>query len=278
MLLSLVFIFLDRKPAAFHQWREQAEVVVTPLRYMVSQPIEWAHQLIQGLTLQKHLVEENNQLRIHEIMLQSEVQRLLAVQRENEQLKALLQSAGNLTGRVKVGHILAISLDPSLHQLILNKGKSDQVYVGQPVFDAYGVMGQVVDIARDASKLLLVTDTRSAIPVQDYRNGLRAIIAGTGDNQTLKLLNVSTLADIQVGDIFVTSGYGQLFPQGYPVGVVTAIHHKVGQKFLAVELLPSAHLDQTQRVLLVWPSQLKLRNQVEQLLKRNLPQPEAPKA
>ncbi len=273
MLLSLVCIFFDRHTSSFHQWREQAEVVVTPLRYLVSKPIEWTHQLIQGLTLQKHLVEENNQLRIHEIMLQSEVQRLLAIQRENEQLKALLQSAGDLTGRVKVGHILAISLDPGLHQLVLNKGKVDDVYIGQPVFDAYGVMGQIVDTARNTSKLLLVTDPRSAIPVQDYRNGMRAVLAGTGDTQTLKLLNVSTLADIQKGDIFVTSGYGQLFPQGYPVGVVINVTHKVGQKFLAVSLLPSAHLDQTQRVLLVWPSQLKLRNQVEQLLKRSLPQP-----
>ena len=137
-------------------------------------------------------------------------------------------------------------------------------------------MGQVVDLAKDTSKVLLVTDARSAVPVQDYRNGVRAVIVGTGDNQTLKLINVPRLSDIRQGDLFVTSGYGQRFPQGYPVGVVTGVQHAVGQEFLQVTLLPSAHLDQTQRVLLVWPGQLKIRKQVEKLLKQQaFPMPRA---
>jgi rod shape-determining protein MreC len=275
VLLSLACILFDLKSVLFHQYREQAEQIVMPVRTFVSQPINWAYQLTQGLTLQKNLVEENDQLRVREIVLQSQVQKLLELQRENKQLKALLSSSNNVTGRVKVARLLAVSLDPNLHQLILDKGRADSIYIGQPVFDAYGVMGQVVGLSDDTSKVLLVTDSHSAIPVQDYRNGTRAVIVGTGDNQTLKLANVPVLADIKQGDLFVTSGYAQHFPEGYPVGVVTSVSRHVGDQFLRVALLPSAHLDQTQRVLLVWPGQLKLRNQVEKLLKQGFPLPKA---
>lgn len=278
MLLSLACIAFDLKNARFHQYREQAEQIVMPVRMIVSKPINWAYQLTQGLTLQKNLVEENDQLRVREIVLQSQVQKLLELQRENKQLKALLSSSNNVTGRVKVAQLLAVSLDPNLHQLILNKGHVDDIYIGQPVFDAYGVMGQVVGLSENTSKVLLVTDSRSAIPVQDYRNGMRSVIIGSGDNQTLKLANTPVLADIKQGDLFVTSGYAQHFPEGYPVGVVTKVTHHVGDKFLQVTLLPSAHLDQTQRVLLVWPGQLKLRNQVKKLLKQGFPLPEATKS
>ena len=203
---ALFCIFLDHSSARFHAYRQQAEIVVHPMRLFVDKPIEWVHQATQGLTLQRDLIRENDQLRIKEIILQSQVQQLLELQRENKQLKALLSSSSGVTGRVKVANILAISMDPNLHQLILNKGHHDQVYSGQPVFDAFGVMGQVVDATRDTSKVLLITDPRTAIPVKDYRTGMRAIVEGSGDGHSLRLLNVSTLADVKTGDVFVTSG------------------------------------------------------------------------
>ncbi len=80
------------------------------------------------------------------------------------------------------------------------------------------------------------------------------------------MINTPNLSDIKTGDLFVTSGYGGRFPRGYPVGVVTSIHKEANSEFLDVNLSVSAHLDQTERVLLVWPSQLKLQDQVQQLL------------
>ena len=252
------------------------EVIVRPVQLLVAKPIEWAHQATQALSLQEDLVKENDTLRIKQIIMQSRMQQLLTLQHENKQLKGLLSATTHVTGRVKVAEILAISLDPALHQLVLNKGSQDQVYAGQPVFDAFGVMGQVVDTTEGASKLLLITDPHMAIPVKNYRTGMRAVVEGVGDGHLLHLLNVSTLADVRVGDLFVTSGYSQHFPQGYPVGVVTTVRNDVGQKFLQVNMLPSAHLDQTERVLLIWPSQLKLAKQVKKLLKAKLPEPRLP--
>lgn len=269
----MLCIFFDLSNARFHALRQRGEVLVAPVRQLVNQPIQWAHRAVQALSLQSELVEENNRLRMKEILLQSKIQHMLELQRENRQLKALLLSPVNTTGRVEVAQLLAVSLDPSLHQLILDRGEHDHVFIGQPVLDADGVMGQVVDVAPDTSKVLLVTDARAAVPVQDYRTGIRAIASGMGNNHQLQLLDVSPLADIKQGDLFVTSGFGQRFPSGYPVGVVQQVTHQSSDKFLTVTLLPTAHLDQTQRVLLIWPSQLKLHDQVEKLLSKPLPAP-----
>ena len=201
---------------------------------------------------------------------------LLELQSDNKQLAALLSSSTNITGRVIVAQLLAVSLDPSLHQIIIDKGSRDQVYAGQPVFDAYGVMGQVVDISRDVSRVLLLTDLRSAIPVENYRTGFRAIVQGTSDNYSLQVVDVSNMSDVRKGDLYVTSGYGGHFPHGYPVGVVSHVKKENDKEFLDITLVPSAHLDQTQRVLLVWPGQLKLHDQVEQLLNQSLPTPSGP--
>lgn len=272
-VLALLCIFLDQKKPGFHVYREKAEVIVSPVRLLVSKPIIWSRQAFESITLQRYLIEENEQLRSKNMMLQSQVHQLLELQRENKQLKALLSSSSNVTGRVVMAQLLAVSLDPSLHQLIIDKGSREDVYSGQPVLDAYGVMGQVVDVSHDVSRVLLLTDLRSAIPVENERTGLRAIAQGTSDNYTLQVVNVSQLADVRKDDLFVTSGYGGRFPPGYPVGVVSRVKKEADKPFLDITLTPSAHLDQTQRVLLVWPSQLKLHDQVEQLLNQQLPTP-----
>jgi len=186
-------------------------------------------------------------------------------------LRKLLQSTSEISGRVVVAQLLAVSLDPRLQQVILDRGSHIKVYNGQPVLDAFGVMGQVVDVGPLTSKVLLLTDTRSAVPVQDYRNGLRAIAVGQGITGKLNLINVTNATNIKQGDLFVTSGLGLHYPVGYPVGVVSAIQKTPSQQFTQISLVPSAHLDQTQQVLLVWPSKAALFKAVQSQLQQPLP-------
>ena len=119
-------------------------------------------------------------------------------------------SSQEIDGKAHVAHILAIDLDPSLHQEVLDVGASDKVYVNQPVLDAFGVMGQLVNIGPKVSKVLLLTDKKSAIPVRDVRSGVRAVAMGDGSTG-LQLINVTDTADIK-GDLLVTSGLGMQFP------------------------------------------------------------------
>ena len=121
-------------------------------------------------------------------------------------------------------------------------------------------MGQIVHVGPFSSTVLLITDPTHSIPVQINRNGLRAIAVGTGQGQTLQLEHLPNNADIEKGDLIVTSGLGSRFPPGYPVGVVTDIKLDPAEPFAKVFVAPSAKLEQSREVLLVWPNEFAGQN------------------
>ncbi len=136
--------------------------------------------------------------------------------------------------------------------MLINKGSSSGVTLGQPVLDARGVMGQVVEVMPYSSRVLLITDSNHSIPVQVNRNGLRAIASGTGNPESLELRYVTDRADIREGDLLVTSGMGQRFPVGYPVAVVSEVQRNTGQPFTRIQALPAANLNRSRYLLLVF--------------------------
>jgi rod shape-determining protein MreC len=267
VLLALSLMLMDQHWQAFHRLRNRLDVVVYPIQAVVDFPIKVVHWMSSTVENQHELLADNARLRAHEFLLQAKLQKLLVVERENAQLKELLKSTNYVSGKVLVAQLLAVSLDSALQQVILNKGHGDHVYVGQPVLDAYGVMGQIIDVGEVTSKVLLLTDKRAAIPVEDYRNGVRSVAIGDGKAGSLSLINVVDTADIKVGDLFVSSGLGLRYPVGYPVGVVTSVHKSSGKNFASIELKPSAHMDRTQQVLLTWPENAHLVSEVRQQLK-----------
>jgi rod shape-determining protein MreC len=137
------------------------------------------------------------------------------------------------------------------------------------VLDAYGVMGQVVDISPKVSRVLLITDMQSAIPVRDLRSGVRGVAVGDGSG-ILRVINITDTTDVKAGDVMVTSGLGMQFPFGYPVGVVQQVLHTRAQNFANITLMPSAHLFQSSQVLLVWPKQQALAKAVKQEMQQPL--------
>jgi len=273
LLLSMVtiaVIYLDAQDGVVHRFRERLSVVVYPLQWLVDAPVRLVNWVGHSVTYQQHLVRDNAKLRAHELLLQSKLQKVLVLQKQNVQLKQLLQTRAQITGKVKLSRILAIQLSPVLKQMIIAGGSDEHMYVGQPVLDGYGVMGQVISVSPLSSRVLMITDRHFSIPVQDYRNGLRLIASGVGDNDRMSLVNAMPSSDIKMGDVFVSSGYGLRFPIGYPVGVVTHIEKSRLGRFMDVSMTPSAHLNQTQLVLLVWPQQAKLKKTVMQQMNQPL--------
>jgi len=151
-----------------------------------------------------------------------------------------------------VGELIGISPDPKVHKVIINKGSDDGIYMGQPVLDEFGLMGQVVSVSAYTSQVLLITDNNHALPVQVNRNGLRTVAEGLGDLYQLRLRHVSSTMDIQEGDLLVSSGLGQRFPVGYPVARIESIVHDPGKSFATVVARPAAHLNRSRHVLFVF--------------------------
>ncbi len=227
--------------------------------------VSWASDT---MVTRQHLLAENSSLRADALLLKAKLQRLVILQQENEDLRKLLNSSTQLGGKTVVAQLLAIDLDPLMQQMIIDKGNKAEVYEGQPVLDAYGVMGQIVTVGHYTSRVLLISDTRSAIPIQDSRSGTRAIAMGLGSNQLLSLIHVPETADIRQGDLLVSSGLGQRFPAGYPVGTVTKVSRAAGDAFMSITVSPSARLDKTEQVLLIWPEKSSNDEELQRQLKQ----------
>lgn len=227
--------------------------IVAPLQYAVDYPVRvvgWVQSLVSA---KKALIDENMRLRYQQAMLEAELQKLLVIQKENSQLKELLQTSAQANMSAMAAQILAVDTSNSRQVVVLNKGKRDGVYVGQPILDAKGVMGQIVDVGPLTSTVLLISDSKSAVPVRNNRTGERAILIGTNDIERLFLINLPKTSSIHPGDVLVTSGLDHRYPEGYPVGKVEQVSSIPGEDFVKVKVSPVALLNRNRLVLLIWP-------------------------
>lgn len=257
IVISIALMIVDHRQGHLETVRSVLSTLVYPLQYVVNMPLQASHWVSQSVVSQKNLLEENNRLREEQLLLNSKLQRFDVLVEENNRLRRLLESSVNLGDRVEkvlIAELVAVEMESFRKQIVINKGQRENIYSGQPVVDANGIMGQVMHVNPFSSTVILITDATHAMPVQINRNGLRAVAVGTGENGMLMLENLPTNSDIQVGDLVISSGLGDRFPKGYPVGTISKISIEPGEAFAMVQVKPSAKLEQSREVLLVWPN------------------------
>jgi len=232
--------------------RAVISIIVYPIQYIVSFPSSATSWMGENLRSRENLLADNEKLDTQNAFLQAQMQKYVSLEIENMRLRRLLDASERLTDRVLTAELLAVDLDPFSHKVLVNKGLRHDVYKGQPILDASGVYGQVVQVNPFVSSVMLLTDPGHALPVQVNRNGLRTIAGGTGSTSVLNLLHIPNNADIKQGDILVTSGLGGVFPAGYPVAKVSVVEPDPSQPFAVVKAEPLANLESSREVLLVW--------------------------
>ena len=251
-VLSVALMVVDARFDVLKPARSQMSLVLMDAYWVTDLP----ERLWQGVSSQfgsrTELVAENEKLKTENLLLQGRMQKLAALTEQNVRLRELLNSSALVNEKVEVAELIGMDPNPFTHRIIINKGERDGVVLGQPVLDARGLMGQVVELMPYTSRVLLLTDTTHSIPVQVNRNGLRAIASGTGNPERLELRHVADTADIKEGDLLVSSGLGQRFPAGYPVATVKEVIHDSGQPFAIVRAVPTAALNRSRYLLLVF--------------------------
>ena len=144
-----------------------------------------------------------------------------AIEFENRRLKQLLRLTREVPDEVATARIVGSTFSSSRRLATLVAGSASGVRIGQPVRAAEGLIGRVIELGRYASRVLLITDASSTIPVQLVRNGIPALASGRGDGtMELKTLEVGQ-NPFKIGDMVVTSGVGGIYPPRIPVAVVT---------------------------------------------------------
>ena len=252
VVASITLMTVDHRWQSLELARGALASVLYPLQYTIDLPIRLYYWSDEVFSNQQSLLEKNREFEARHLENRVQLQKLDIIEKENERLRQLLSATQKITERLLISEIINVDVDPYRQLILLNKGSNSDVYQGQPIIDALGIMGQVVHVGPLSSTAMLITDASHALPVQIDRTGLRANAFGSGKIDLLNLRHLPHNVDIQVGDTLITSGLGGIFPPNYPVASITKVERPAGEPFATVEAMPIAQLDKTREVLLVW--------------------------
>jgi rod shape-determining protein MreC len=258
VLLSIALMFVDaRFPETTAPVRFQLNGVFSPVYAAMSWPGRLSEWIADSTMSDETMREENTYLKSQLLVMSGRLQKFSELAAENARLRGLIDSTLVVDGRVMIAEIIGVDPDPFRHIILISKGVDEGVYVGQPVLDARGVMGQIIEVGPQTSRAMLIADREHAMPVRVARNGVRAIVAGSGDLDRLTVQYVPESADIKVGDQLLSSGLGLRYPAGYPVAMVTKVSKTGTSEFADIQAKPVAELDRSRHVLLLFTRALR---------------------
>jgi rod shape-determining protein MreC len=238
--LSIVLLVTDTLFGYLTPLRQVAAVVVYPLQRIALAPTAIARRIAEFFVTQSSLRSENTRLAAENLASAAQLQQLQALQQENAQLRELIEARKRLDVKVIAAEVLYAARDPFSRKIIVDKGLQHGVQAGQAVLDDRGVVGQVTRVYPWLAELTLITDKGQFVPVQNQRNGLRAVLSGTGSDGALELRFIPLNADFQNGDRLATSGIDGVYPPGLPVAEVANVERNAAQLFARITCKPLA--------------------------------------
>ena len=250
-LLSLALMVLDARFRYLEPVRQAISIVLYPLQQLAAAPVAAVGNIAEYFGTQSALRSENAHLRTETLRQSAALQELEAVRRENAELRGLLDAKERLPVAAVMATVLYGPRDPFTRKLVIDKGLEDGVQAGVAVVDHDGVIGQVTRVYPFLAEVTQISDKNQAVPVQNVRSGLRAIVFGNGKEGTLDLRFMPVSADIQVGDTLVTSGIDGIYPAGLPVARVIAIDRSAALAFARITCAPLGGVDRRGHVLVL---------------------------
>ena len=257
-IVSVVVMVLDHRGGYLDTARLWMSAAANPIYAVVQTPGELWRWIAGSFADRSRLRTENAQLTEQLRLARTQLLTFQSLSEENRRLREIREASKGVSERTLIAEIISVSVNPFRHMVVINKGADDGVFRGQPVLDAFGIVGQVMQVGKSTATLILITDAEHSVPVQVNRNGIRTIAMGTGEAAKLSLPYLTVESDVKAGDLLVSSGLDAIFPAGYPVGTVTKVERNPADTFATVEAQPLAHLDRDREVLLLWADKPKV--------------------
>jgi rod shape-determining protein MreC len=240
VILSSSLLISDAKYQYLDNLRKVVAVIIYPLQRLASTPFAVLDRIGEFFVTQSAQRDENTRLRSLNLQNAAMLQKFNALQAENAHLRELLSIRQRHTESAIAAEILYTGRDPFTRKVIINKGEQHGVKAGQPVIDQIGIVGQVTRVYPWLAEVTLITDQGQAVPVLNVRNGLRAVLGGTGTDGQLELKFIPLNADFQNNDQLVTSGIDGVYPPGLPVAAVSAVERNAAYLFARITCKPLA--------------------------------------
>lgn len=249
--LSLAFLVADARFDYLVKLRQVAAVVIYPFQRIATAPASIAQRIGEFFVTHSSLREDNARLSRENFGNTAPLLQLEALRTENAHLRELLAARNRLAVEFAAAEVLYAARDPFARKVVVDRGSQHEVSPGQAVVDNRGVVGQVTRVYPWLSEVTLITDKGQFVPVQNLRNGLRAVLAGTGNDGALELRFIPLNADFQIGDALVTSGIDGIYPPGLPVAQVTHVERNAAQLFARITCAPVGGVASYTHVLIV---------------------------
>ena len=252
--VSLAIFVFDLRFKSLELLRQSIALVVDPVQRVAQTPgslVDYASHYLQGM---HSLQQENDELKHAKLTTAPDLQRLAQLEAENERLRKLLSVTEREKANGQVSQILYTARDPFSRKVIVDKGQQSGVTAGQPAIDDAGVVGQVTRVFPFSAEITLITDKDQVVPVQVVRTGQRSVVFGLGNGQ-LELRYMPANADIQIGDMLVTSGLDGIYLPGFPVAKVVNVERDSAYSFARIFCVPIAGVENFGEVMVLSPRQ-----------------------
>ncbi len=250
-LISIALLLTDSRLHALTVVRQVVGTALYPLQVVALMPRDAMYDIADYFTSLSSLEKSNKDLRRQQTANAQTLQQARQLLAENAQLRKLLGASEQVPVKSLMSEILYDTRDAFTRKIVLNRGAQHGVVGGQPVIDDVGVIGQVTRVFPFTAEVTLLTDKDQAIPVQVVRSGLRSVAYGLGQSGVLDLRFMAANADIQKGDVLVTSGIDGVYPAGLSVAQVVQVENKSSDAFAHIVCQPSAGIDRNRQVLIL---------------------------
>jgi rod shape-determining protein MreC len=252
-LAAIGLMIADHRFHALATVRLSLSALAQPIQEVASFPAQVAGRFGDYFASQERLLRENQELkaRILEQAALSQEARLLRA--EHEYLLGLAAGKSRFAEAGTIAEVLYTARNPFTRKIVVDKGLQQGIRAGMPVIDGAGVVGQVTSVGTFTSEVTLVTEKDQSVPVMLLRNGQRAIAVGSGKEGGIDVPFVPLSADVQSGDVLVTSGIDGTYPPGLVVAKVSSVEKNAALPFTKITARPLAGVENHRFVLILPP-------------------------
>jgi rod shape-determining protein MreC len=251
--LAIFLMAADSRLKYTQPVRAVLATVLLPIQRSLLVPvelIEGGSEYLRGLT---HAIAGERDAKAKLVAQAERAARVEQLSAENARLRALLDLRPALTVKSHSAEVLYEATDPYSRKVFIDRGSTQGVLLGSPVINDAGVLGQVTRVYPLSSEITLLADREAAIPVLNPRTQQRSAAFGAGDADLMELRFVSANADVQPGDLLITSGVDGVYPPGLAVATVVKVDRKVDSGFARIVLQAKARPDGVRHVLVLDP-------------------------
>lgn len=220
LFLSCSLLIVGRaNPLMIQMTRSHIVDSLAPLLNAAARPVELAEQFSKRINTYAQLQTENEQLRTQNTQMTAWQNTAVALDHENKELRNLLHFKAEPNLAYISARVIADTGGAFVRALVVTAGRADGVRENMAAMTGEGLVGRVVEVNDHSSRILMITDLSSRLPVTIAGTDDHAILAGDNSSQP-RLLYLSQDATLQQGARVLTSGHGGIFPPNLPVGTV----------------------------------------------------------